>query len=448
MSTPNILVVDDEPDIRRLVQEILQDEGYEVRTAEDGRSAQQAWQSRRPDLVLLDIWMPDVDGISILKTWNQEQTKPAIPVIMISGHGTVETAVEATRLGAYDFLEKPLSLAKLLLTVKRALEAAKLSKENIGLLKRAKPPSEPIGRSQTVEQLKRQVQRIAPHDTPVLLTGEAGSGKQVIARYLHSYSQRSEGPFVEVGVASLIDNAAVELFGSEEGEKIRFGLLEQANGGILYLDEIADMDSATQARLLSALQSKTFMRVGGHEPVTADVRVIAGTHRNLSEEVEKGRFRDDLYYRLNVVPLHVPPLRDHSEDIPDLIEFMVNMFVDQDRLPFRKFTVSAQNALRHYHWPGNIRELLNLVQRMLILGTGPEVKASEIETALGGQTPKSDFLINLSLPLREAREQFEKLYFQHHLTEQQGSIGKVAKLAEIERTHLYRKLRSLGIDNK
>jgi len=444
----NILVVDDEPDIRSLVQEILQDEGYEVRVAEDGRAAQQAWQRRRPDLVLLDIWMPDLDGISLLKQWAQEESGLSVPVIMISGHGTVETAVEATRLGAYDFLEKPLSLAKLLLTVKRALEASALSQENIGLLKRAKAPSEPIGRGQAVEQVKSQAQRIAAHDTPVLLIGEAGSGKQIIARYIHSVSPRASGPFVEVGVASILNNAAIELFGYEENQSVRFGLLEQANGGSLYLDEVADMDAATQAKLLSALQSQNFVRVGGNEPVTVDVRIIAATYRDLAEAAKQGLFREDLYYRLNVVPLHIPPLRDHCEDIPDLLEYIVSMLVEQERLPFRRFTVSAQNVLRHYHWPGNIRELSNLVQRLLILGSGPEVHADEVEAALGKQTPKSDIPINFNLPLREVREQFEKLYFQHHLSEQRGSIGKVAKIAGIERTHLYRKLRGLGIDNK
>lgn len=443
----NILVVDDEPDIRSLVQEILQDEGYNVRVAENGQAAQQAWQQRRPDLVLLDIWMPDMDGITLLKDWRSTDGLP-VPVIMISGHGTVETAVEATRLGAYDFLEKPLSLAKLLLTVKNALEAAKLSVENIGLRQRALPLTEPIGSGALMVSLKRQVQKIAQYDTPVLLIGEAGSGKQIFARYLHNCSLQKDGPFIEVGVATLSSNTAIELFGHEEGEKIQFGLLEKANGGLLFLDEVADMDHITQAKLLSALQTKSFLRVGGSEPVKIEVRVIGATHRDLEEEVRSGRFREDLYYRLNVVPLHIPPLRDHREDIEEITEFLIHYLAQNERLPKKTFSKGAMDLLKNYHWPGNIRELRNLVQRLLILGSEEEISETEIRAALGTPSSSNDLPINLEQPLREAREQFERLYFQHHFAKNAGNVGKVAKIAGIERTHLYRKIRGLGIEHK
>ncbi|MDA1107160.1 MAG: sigma-54 dependent transcriptional regulator [Proteobacteria bacterium] len=453
MTAAYILVVDDEPDIRRLVQEILQDEGYEVSVAESGSAAREARRARRPDLTLLDIWMPDIDGISLLKEWGEGGVLSS-PVIMMSGHGTVETAVEATRLGAYDFIEKPLSMAKLLLTVERALEADRLRRENIGLRRHAQPVAEPLGKSAVMQQLREQVRRIAQHETWVLVTGEPGSGKEVAARYLHMQSPRRAGPFVEVGVAAIArENSAVELFGSEAGDKIHFGHLEQASGGTLFLDEIGDMDSATQARLLSALENRTFLRVGGTQPVAVNVRVVAATHRDLQQEVQAGRFREDLYYHLNVVPLRVPALREHSEDVPELLNYYVNGFVNQEGLPYRSFSVAAQNRLRNYPWRGNIRELRNLVQRLLILGSGAEIALEEVEVALGaaprapaGTPPLFSAKDDFDLPLREARDQFEKAYFEHQLRKTGGSIGKVATLAGMERTHLYRKLRALGID--
>lgn len=455
MTGAYILVVDDEPDIRTLVQEILADEGYEVGVAESGTAAREARRARRPDLILLDIWMPDIDGISLLKEWSEEGVL-ASPVIVMSGHGSVETAVEATRLGAYDFIEKPLSMAKLLLTVERALEADRLRKENIGLRRQAQPVSEPLGKSAVMQRLRDQVRRIAQHDTWALITGEAGSGKEVAARYLHAQSPRRAGPFVEVGVAAIArENSAVELFGSEAGDKIHFGHLEQASGGTLFLDEIGDMDSATQARLLSALENRTFLRVGGAQPVAVNVRVIAATHCDLQQEVQAGRFREDLYYHLNVVPLRVPALREHAEDVPELLKYYINWFVNQEGLPYRSFSVAAQNRLRNYPWPGNIRELRNLVQRLLILGSGAEIGLEEVESALrttphvAAQAPTdSSANQDFELPLREARDRFEKAYFEYQLRAAGGSIGKVAAQAGMERTHLYRKLRALGIDLK
>lgn len=448
MTAPYILVVDDEPDIRGLVQEILQDEGYQVKVAESGEAARAARRVRRPDLTLLDIWMPDIDGITLLKEWMDAENVSS-PVIMMSGHGTVDTAVEATRLGAYDFIEKPLSLAKLLLTVERALHADKLHKENLGLRRHATTLTEPVGKGLVMQQLREQVKRIAQHDSWVLITGEAGSGKELCARYLHALSARSKGPFVDVGVASIArENSADELFGSEEDGKVHFGHLEQANGGTLFLDEVADMEPATQARLLSALQSQSFLRVGGADPVQINVRIIAATHYDLKQEVYAKRFREDLYYHLNVVPLRVPSLREHCEDVPDLLNYYVNGFVNQESLPYRRFTFAAQNRLRNYSWPGNVRELKNLVQRLLILGAGGEISLQEVEAALGAQSPQEIAAPGFDLPLREARDQFERAYLERLLVKTGGSVGKMAKLAGIERTHLYRKLRTLGIAHK
>jgi DNA-binding NtrC family response regulator len=452
MTGEHILVVDDEPDIRSLLKEILEDEGYQVSTAANAEEARQARRKHRPDLVLLDIWMPDIDGISLLKEWSDEESGLSMPVIMISGHGTVETAVEATRLGAYDFLEKPLSIAKLLLTVKNALETYRLQRENVGLRRQVQPVTEPVGRSLVIQHLREQVKRIAQHDTWVLISGESGSGKEVFARYLHASSARRDGPFVVVGVASIAgEQSGRELFGSEENGKVHFGRLEQANAGTLFLDEVADMEPATQARLLSALQSQSFLRVGGKEPVQLNARVIAATHRNLQDEVRAGHFREDLYYHINVVPIRIPPLREHSEDVPELLNFYVNLFSTQDGLPYYSFTVAAQNRLRHYAWPGNVRELKNLVQRLLILSTGPDIDIEEVDAALGAQRPTRELpeaYSSFDLPLRSAREQFEKAYLEHQLRQAGGSVGKVAKLAGMERTHLYRKLRALGIDTK
>ena len=453
LSPPYVLVVDDEPDIRQLLQEILEDEGYEVGVAEDGESARKTCRARRPDLVLLDIWMPDVDGITLLKEWS-EDSAPIMPVIMMSGHGTVETAVEATRLGAYDFIEKPLSLAKLLLTVEHALEADKLKRENIGLRRYAHAPSEPIGRSAVMQRLKEQVRRIAEHDSWVLVSGEPGSGVRVLARYLHASSTRRAGPFVEFNVGQLsAGDAAVQLFGSERDNKVHFGLLEQAQAGSLLLYDVADMDLDTQAKLLSALESGSFQRIGGIDPIPVNVRVIAATHRDLQELVAQGGFRQELYYRLNVVPLVMPPLREHREDVPDLLNYYVDVFVEHEQLPYRHFSVAAQNRLRNYSWPGNIRELENLVQRLLIIGSGPEVGIDDVEAALGAPPPTAapagaGTAVDFNLPLREAREQFERSYLEYQLRLHGGSVNKVAKAVGLERTHLYRKLRALGIDPK
>ena len=451
MNPSHILVVDDEPDIRDLVKEILEDEGFEVSTAQNGQEAREARRARRPDLILLDIWMPDIDGVSLLKEWSEGDVLPC-PVVMISGHGTVETAVEATRLGAYDFIEKPLSLNKLLVTVNRALEADKLRRENQGLRRRARPVNEPIGKSEAMQRLRTQVLRIAQHDTSVLLFGEPGTGKEIFARFLHANSPRRSGPFIDVGVGSIArENSALELFGSEQDDKIHYGRLEQASGGTLFLDELADMDLETQAKLAGALENGSFLRIGGKEPVQVNVRIVAATHRDLEREIADGRFREDLYYQLNVVPIHLPPLRDHIEDVPDLLNYYVNYFVDQEGLHYRKFSLAAQNRLRNYSWPGNIRELKNLVQRLLILGSGEEISQDEVESAISNTPPvKSQEVgdIPLSLPLREARERFERTYLLQQFRECDGNVARLAERVGMERTNLYRKLRALGIDPK
>lgn len=452
MNKTSILVVDDEPDIRRLLQEILEDEGYAVHVAENGAVARQLRSAHKPDLILLDIWMPDEDGISLLKDWLRDETLG--PVIMMSGHATVETAVEATRLGAYDFLEKPLSMAKLLVTVERALENAKLKRENVGLRRRVEAPVEPVGRGAAMERLRDQVRRLAQHDARVLFVGEPGCGKETLARYLHANSVRRDGPFIDVGVGTIApEYSAVEFFGRADGAgNVQRGLLEQAHGGTLFLDEVADMEEETQVRLMSALESNSFSRVGGSELVHVDVRIVASTRKSLEEEVRTGRFRRELYYLLNVVTLRVPPLAEHHEDVPELLGFYVDYFVSREKLPFRRFGVAVQNFLRHYPWHGNVRELKNLVQRLLILGSGEEVELDEVKMALGESIAVPGVALNqpdfYDLPLKDAREHFEKAYLEYHLEKYAGSVARLSQAIGLERTHLYRKLNSLGIKFK
>jgi DNA-binding NtrC family response regulator len=451
MTGQHILVVDDEPDIRSLVHDILEDEGYSVSIAEGGEAARKARRVRRPDLILLDIWMEDVDGITLLREWSESGDLPC-PVVMMSGHGTVETAVEATRLGAYDFIEKPISLAKLLLTVERAFESDRLQRENVNLRERAQPIVEPVGKSPAMSQMREQARKIAQHNSWVLISGEAGAGKDTFARYIHEQSARRNGPFVEIAVGSIsAENSAAELFGSEDGETVRYGRLEQANGGTLCIGDIADMDMQTQARLLSVFQTRSLTRLGGREDVEVDLRVIATTQQNLDEEVAAGRFRDDLFYHLNVVPLQIPALREHADDVHELLNYYIDYLVTHERLSYRHFSVAAQNRLRNYEWPGNIRELRNLVQRLLILGSGEEIEAAEVEQAITAQPAAGAQQVPAmpyDLPLREARELFEKNYLMHQLEVVGGSVGKLAKRVGMERTHLYRKLRALGIDHR
>lgn len=443
------MVVDDEQDIRQLVSEILQDEGYDVAMAENATKAKALKLQRPPNLILLDIWMPDSDGITLLREWVSEDDS-LCPVIMMSGHASVESAVEATRLGAYDFLEKPLSLAKLLLIVERALETSSLQRENAGLKQQLMIGVDPIGKSAVVERTKDKLKRLAQHDARVLFVGEAGVGKEMFARYLHNNSSRRDGSFVDVSVGSISpENSAVEFFGREDNGRVYRGLLEQAHRGTLFLGEIGGMDPETQTRLLSALESSSYLRVGGSQAVRVDVRVVASTRMSLEEEVNSGRFRQDLYYLLNVVTLDIPPLRDHSEDVPSLLNFYVDHFVTQEKLPFRRFSMAAQNYLRNYSWPGNVRELRNLVQRLMILGAGDDIELDEVKTALGSIAEQPKLGLNVpeffNLPLKEARDHFEKSYLEYHFEKTGGSVAKLASAIGMERTHLYRKLHSLKI---
>lgn len=452
VNKPYILVVDDEPDIRHLVQEILEDEGYEVEVAENGETARLAYRQRQPSLVLLDIWMPDVDGITLLKEWAEDGMLP-MPVIMMSGHGTVETAVEATRLGAFDFIEKPLSLAKLLLTVEQAIDSDKTFRDPTLHTQQGLVVTEPLGRSPVMQRLREQIKRIAEHDSWVLLNGEAGSGIKVAAHYLHANSHNHDKAFIEVNLSSLsYEKNPDEFVGRISNTTLNNGLIDKAQGGTLFLRNIDEADEITQNFLLGFLQSNSYQHIGDSSNISFKARIICSTHENLEKLVEENKFRKDLYYLINVVPLHIPALREHHEDIPELLNYYTNILVDQDKLPYRHFSLAAQNRLRNYEWLGNIRELTNLVQHLLITAAGNEVSLEEVESAIDQKViiPVTDNEISITydLPLREARENFERDYLIHHLKKNGGSVGKVAKQIGMERTHLYRKLRALDIDPK
>lgn len=446
MTTSQILVVDDESDIRNLIQEILSEEGYEVTVAADATQAREHVARTAFDLVLLDIWMADVDGITLLREW-AEADQLRCPVVMMSGHGTVDTAVEATRLGALDFIEKPLSLTKLLRTVERALAEGQKRL-------RGKGPTVlssmlvPVGRSRMMQQLRDQAQKLAPHEAPVLITGEPGTGREAFARYLHSISPRAEGPLVAVVAASLTpENAELQLFGREEGEQREPGYLEQAAGGVLFINDVATLNPVAQGLLYSALESGSFRPVGSNREVDLDVRLICSAPPDFESRHEG--FRQDLLSHLNVLGLRVPPLRDYTEDVPELLRHYVDLLADSEGLGFRRFSVAAQNRLRHYPWPGNVRELKNLVRRLLILGGSEEIPLAEIEGELSAAVSDSEPLVKhdlLAMPLREAREHFERAYLQEQLSLCNGKVGQLAKRVGMERTHLYRKLRSLGVD--
>jgi len=455
---PNILVIDDEPDIRRLVKEILEDEGYAVSVAKDGASARDAIAARTPNLVLLDIWMPDVDGITLLKEFI-EKHHMRCPVIMMSGHGTVEAAVESTRLGAFDFIEKPLSLAKLLVTVEKALSSGQSSTSQNITHHDILQPVKIVGKSQAIRNLIEQLERCAKHDVTTLLIGEPGCGKTRCARYIHTKSGRSDSPYVELRTTNLSSrrhSSGIDLMlGNETSSGPGKGCVEQANGGTLFIDDVAELDDEMQAALYGILTSSTIYRVDSTQPVKIDVRIIVATRYDLQQEVRARRFREDLYHCINAYPIRVLPLREHSEDVPELLHHYVNVFSDAEKLPYRNFTVAAQNRLRHYSWPGNILELENIVRRLLMMNGDVNVDVGEIDEVLADSnfTPVKDYDetisgIKFDLPLRQAREQFEKAYLEFHLKQAHGSVGKVAKLAGMERTHLYRKLRALGIETK
>jgi DNA-binding NtrC family response regulator len=446
MTASRILVVDDEADIRGLLKEILSEEGYDVDIAADATQARSSRAAQVPDLVLLDIWMPDTDGITLLREWSVTDGYDC-PVVMMSGHGTVETAVEATRLGAFDFVEKPLSLTKLLRTVERALDAGR--RKRLSARTHGSALAVPIGKAKVTQTLREQVQQAASSTSPVLLIGELGSGREAYARYLHSLSARATKPFFSVIAASFGSDPAAALFGTERDGKIEPGAFDQAAGGSLYISGLEDLNGNAQRALLSSIEQSGYTRVGGTQRVPLNVRWISSAQEGFELRASPEAFRRDLMAHLNVITLRVPPLRDYPEDVPDLLRYYVDRLVDEQHLPLRRFSVAAQNRLRNYPWPGNVGELKNLVQRVLILGTDEEIRLDEIERELAVKTAVDEPLVKqdlLALPLREAREQFERAYLQQQLLLCNGKVGQLAKRVGMERTHLYRKLRALGVD--
>lgn len=449
MSNSHVLVVDDEADIRAAIQDILNDEGFGVTVAADAAEARECLSKRKFDLILLDIWMPDTDGITLLREWS-EGGELNCPVVIMSGHGTVDTAVEATRLGAFDFVEKPLSLAKLLRTVEAALESAgRQSRTAKSLL-----PSllAPVGRSVVMQALRERVQRYARHDGSVLLSGEAGTGRGAFARYMHALSRRADAPLNNLTAASLSDSTAEErLLGKEIGDQVTAGALEQAAAGTLIIDELSDLGPVAQKVLLGAIEDGKFTRVGGTGPVKLNARIVATVSADYEALLEDGSLRRDLVAQLSVLSLRVPPLREYSEDVPELLAYYVDKLVDSEGLTFRRFSVAAQNRLRNYPWPDNVRELKYLVRRLLLSGSDEDIALAEVEAEINVLAPLDEPLVKqdlLALPLREAREQFERSYLQQQLVLCEGKVGKLAKRVGMERTHLYRKLRSLGVDFK
>jgi len=446
MNANRILVVDDESDIRRLLQEILTEEGYDVEVAADAGQARAARARQTPDLVLLDIWMPDTDGITLLREWSNEATD-SCPVVMMSGHGTVETAVEATRLGAYDFVEKPLSLAKLLRTVERALDAKARRPTGKFASANANGIVAPLGRSRTMTQLRSELTRVAAFSTPLLLLGESGTDRELLARFVHQSGPTSTGPLVMLDSRTLRDdNAAVALLGVDAAQP---GLFDQARKGTLYLGDIEDLPDETQRLLSGVLEAGRFVRTAGGDPVAQEARIISSARPGIVNHVLTDGFRRDLYAQLSVLVVRVPALRDYAEDVPELLRQYVDELTETEGLRFRRFSVAAQNRLRNYPWPDNVRELRNLTRRFLHNSGPEEIGLEEIERELSAQTPADEPLVKhdlLALPLREAREQFERAYLQQQLMLCNGKVGLLAKRVDMERTHLYRKLRSLGIE--
>ncbi|HVO04825.1 MAG TPA: sigma-54 dependent transcriptional regulator [Candidatus Cybelea sp.] len=459
----DILIVDDEADIRHLISGILQDEGYQAREAADSDAALTQLRHRRPHLLILDIWLQNsaLDGMALLDLLKRDY--PELPVIMISGHGNIETAVNAIKNGAYDFIEKPFKADRLLLIIERALEAARLRRENAELTARSGTEMELIGVSPVVTQLRQAIERVAPTGSRVLLSGPAGSGKEVAARMLHRRSKRASGPFVVVNCATMHpDRLEIELFGVERaGDAIdgirgeapgKVGFLEQAHGGTLLLDEVADMPLETQGKIVRALQEQTFERVGGKTRVEVDVRVIASTSKDLQGEMAGGRFRQDLFYRLNVVPMRLPALRERRDDIVPLLEYFMRRAAEQTGLPIRRLGDDALAILQAYDWPGNVRQLRNVIDWLLIMPPGsPEdpIRGDMLPPDIGAVSlspvAMNDGSEVMSLPLREAREIFERRYLESQVTRFGGNISRTANFIGMERSALHRKLRSLGI---
>ena len=453
----DILIVDDESDIRELVSGILQDEGYEARTARDSDDALTAIRARRPSLVFLDIWLQGskLDGLQLLDAVKEEH--PELPVVMISGHGNIETAVAAIKRGAYDFIEKPFKADRLVLIADRALETSRLKREVKDLKQLAPLASTLVGHSPSINQLRQTIEKVAPTNSRVLIVGPSGAGKELTARSIHTQSARASGPFVVINAAAITpERMEIELFGVDQsngshGRKV--GALEEAHGGTLFIDEIADMPRETQNKILRVLVDQTFQRVGGSTKVAVDVRVISSTSRNLETEVANGTFREDLYHRLSVVPIRVPPLAERREDIPELVDYFMEQISQATGLPKRKVGEDAKAVLQSHDWPGNVRQLRNNVERLMILaGGGPDavINASMLPQDVGAMIPNMPTGNGgeqlMGLPLREAREVFERDYLRAQINRFGGNISRTAEFVGMERSALHRKLKALGID--
>ncbi len=451
----DILIVDDETDIRELIAGILEDEGYETRLAHDSDSALNAIEERRPSLMVLDIWLMGsrLDGLELLEIVKEKH--PDLPVVIISGHGNIETAVSAIKLGAYDYIEKPFKTDRLILVVTRALEASRLRRENQELRGRAGTETDLVGKSSEIRQLRQMIEKISATNSRVLIYGPLGSGKEMVARALHTQSKRASGPFIILNAATMApERMESELFGTEgeEGGALRVGALEEAHGGTLFIDEVSDMPLETQGKILRVLVDQTFLRVGGNTRVKVDVRVVSSTSRNLEREIEDGRFRDDLYHRLGVVPIQVPTLAERREDIPELIEHFMQQFTTLSGLAPRKVGADAVAALQAHDWPGNVRQLRNNVERLLILASGDsdtEITAAMLPSEVGDSTPD---VVNgsggqqlMALSLRDAREVFEREYLVAQLNRFGGNISRTAEFVGMERSALHRKLKLLGV---
>ena len=456
MTKKTILIVDDEKSILDSVGDILIDEGYKVKSADGGKRCLELLESGEVvDLVLLDIWMPDLDGIEVLK--KIKKSWPFLPVIIMSGHGTIETAVKATKLGAHDFIEKPLSIEPLLISIENALKFKDLQEENRLLKEKNAKPVKITGKSEKIKQLKEQIRIVAPTDAWILIQGENGTGKEIVAQTIHKLSKRSHKPMVEVNCAAIPDELIEsELFGHEKGAftgavSMKRGKFDLANGGTLFLDEIGDMALKTQAKILRIIQEQKFERVGGSKTISVDVRIIAATNKNLEEEIKKGNFREDLYFRLNVIPIEVPPLRERKEDIP----LLVDEFLQEFSKGSIKMEKDAVKALLNYDWPGNIRELRNLIERLVILSRDNVITKKDLPKQFLSESDKAEIDIVddtgaacFSCPdFKTARSIFEKTYLERKLAEFGGNIKRTAESIGIERRHLYRKIKSLGIQN-
>jgi two-component system, NtrC family, nitrogen regulation response regulator NtrX len=451
-----VLVVDDEADIRELVGGVLEDEGYSVRSAADSTTALEAIEERRPSMVLLDVWLQGskLDGLQLLQEIKRRDS--SIPVLLISGHGNLDTAVAAVREGAVDFIEKPFEAERLVYLVGRATETERLRRENQSLRQQIGHDDQLHGSSVAINTVRATLKRVAPTGSRVLITGPAGVGKEIAARMIHQWSPRAQAPFIVVPAAMMSpERVEEELFGTEAEGVARTGLLEQAHGGTLFLDEIADMPLTTQGKILRVLTDQSYHRVGGQRPVKVDVRVLSATSRNLSEEIAAGRFREDLFYRLNVVPVRLPPLRERREDIPDLVNHFLARFAAERRIPTPSLSSEAMAALQAHDWPGNIRQLRNIIERTIILAPGDRVGCIEVDLlpgeVLDNQGPVGTSTAAMTImgsPLREARESFEREYLKIQIRRFSGNISRTASFIGMERSALHRKLKALGIGDK